>query len=84
LIASGFWPVSAFSVVASVFASTIATLFSRPLVVKSRPSELTTATPWTPGVSAIRPTTAFLSVSTTTTSVVCARYSRLPSLSIVR
>jgi len=69
--------------VCRVFASTMLTLFSRPLLVNRRPDPM--ATPWIPGVSLIRPTTLSVPVSMTTTSAFpCDTYRRLAALSTLR
>ena len=68
-LASGFSPVSTFELVFRVFRSKMLALFSRPLLVNPSPSLGATAIPCTPGVSAIWPTTASLSMSMTSTLV---------------
>jgi hypothetical protein len=68
---------------ASVFVSNTVTLESRPLLVNPRPTSFASATPCTPGVSGMSPTTLSVFASTTCTCVPCETNSRLESASNV-
>jgi hypothetical protein len=76
MMKSGLPPVSTLVMVWNVLLSTMLALFSRPLLVKTRPPGPGTA-PWIPGVSAISPTIASVVMSYTTTFEAWLMYRRL-------
>ncbi len=63
--------VGACPIISSVFRSKIVTLFASPLLVKPRPNSVATATPCTPGVFGISPTTSLVSRFSTITWLSC-------------